>query len=161
MDLGPSLRKLRYPLTAPAETSVIMKSKDLIVKSSGHASRDNHSFSEPDLVRMRHLDLELQVLFDRRILRGVAVITLQKPFSGELALDTRDLIIESAEYSVNAAEFQRAYFELGKVSPGLGAPLVIQLPEPSLQVRIRYTTGENASGLQWLDPAQTTGKTQP
>jgi leukotriene-A4 hydrolase len=137
-----------------------MSIKDLIVKSPAFTSRDSHSFSEPDLVRVKHLDLELQVLFERRILKGVAVLTLDDRFSGRLMLDTRDLTIARVEYSHDFREFHQAFFELGDPT-GLGAPLIIHLPTRALWVRIHYATSENASGLQWLEPSQTTGKIQP
>ncbi|HYE73184.1 MAG TPA: M1 family metallopeptidase, partial [Blastocatellia bacterium] len=43
----------------------------------------------------------------------------------------------------------------------LGAPLTIQLSPDATRVRVDYETDQNASGLQWLDAAQTAGKKQP
>jgi aminopeptidase N len=113
---------------------------------------DVHSYSRPDEVRVRHIDLDLAIDFDRRVLEGTAALEFDGPASGELILDTRDLRIHGVE---NAAGF-----ELGEAHPFLGAPLRIRLNGPG-PVRVRYSTSPEASGLQWLEPAQTAGKVHP
>ena len=80
---------------------------------------DVHSWSRPDLVRVRHLDLDLDVSFDRKVLDGSVKIHFDRIEGEELILDTRDLAIHSVE---NAAGF-----ELGGADPVLGAPLRIRL----------------------------------
>ena len=111
---------------------------------------DIHSWSRPDLIRVRHLELDLDVSFDRRVLEGSVTLHLERLSGDELLLDTRDLRIHSVE---NAAGF-----ELGAADPVLGAPLRIQLLPDAAWVRVHYTTSTKASGLQWLDPPQTAGK---
>ena len=114
---------------------------------------DVHSWSRPDLVRARHLDLSLNADFTRRVLEGSATIHFDRFSSDELILDTRDLTIHSVE---NAASF-----ELGAADAVLGAPLKIRVAEPATWVRVHYSTSPSASGLQWLEPAQTAGKKHP
>ena len=114
---------------------------------------DIHSWSRPDLVRVRHLELDLDVRFDRRILEGSATLHLDRSSGSELVLDTRGLQIHSVE---NAASF-----ELGATDPVLGAPLKIQLLPGASWVRVHYATSPQASGLQWLEPPQTAGKLHP
>jgi leukotriene-A4 hydrolase len=113
---------------------------------------DVHSYSRPDQVRLRHLDLDLTVRFDRKVLEGAAVLHFDRIAGDELILDTRGLEIQGVE---NAAGF-----ELGEPHPFLGAPLRIRLNGPG-PVRVRYSTSPDASGLQWLEPAQTAGKAHP
>ena len=60
-----------------------------------------------------------------------------------------------------ATGFTPAQFTLGAADKVLGAPLTIQLPPQATRVHIEYETSPNASGLQWLDPAQTAGKKHP
>src|SRR5262245_17019215 len=62
------------------------------------AARDAHSYSNPEQVRVRHVDLVLDVLFDRKILRGSSTLTIEriKPDADSLILDTRDLKILKA-----------------------------------------------------------------
>jgi leukotriene-A4 hydrolase len=114
---------------------------------------DIHSWSQPERVRARHLDIDLDVRFDRRILEGSATVHFDRLAGDELVLDTRGLEIRSV---TPAAEFK-----LGEPHPVLGAPLRIRLLPKTTAVRIDYATSPGASGLQWLDPAQTAGKNHP
>src|SRR5438552_248579 len=123
--------------------------------------KDEYSYSVPDEVRVQHMDLDLEVLFNDRILRGAALLTLDAPFSGDLVLDTCDLIIDSVEFSQDKESFRSATFKLGGSDPIKGAPLSIFLPQRASAVRIRYQTSPDASGLQWLTPMQTAGKEYP
>ena len=114
---------------------------------------DIHSCSNPSQVRVRQLDLDLDVRFDRRILEGSCTLHYDAASSDELILDTRDLTIHSVE--------QAAGFELGAADPILGTPLKIRLQPGAHSVRVHYSTSPGASGLQWLDPPQTAGKRHP
>ena len=114
---------------------------------------DVHSWSRPDEVRVRHLDLDLDVRFDRKILEGSVTVDCERISSDQLVLDTRGLTIHAVEGA--------AAFELGAADAVLGAPLRIRLSPGSDRVRIRYATSPEASGLQWLDPPQTAGKQHP
>ncbi|MFN7947562.1 MAG: M1 family metallopeptidase [Blastocatellia bacterium] len=127
------------------------------------AARDVHSYSNPDQVRVRHVDLDLEVLFDRKALKGTSTLTLEHTAQGEhpLKLDTRDLKIFKAEASTDGTNFTPASFALGDADPILGAPLTVQIPANASKVRIEYESSPNASGVQWLEPAQTAGKKHP
>lgn len=128
------------------------------------AARDVHSFARPEHVRVRHVSLDLDVDFGRKRLSGTAMLTVERTSndrSQPLKLDSRGLQIEAVETSTDGKDFVPGRFELGKESQPLGAPLTIPLPEAAKLVRIRYATGPNASGLQWLEPVQTGGKKQP
>jgi len=114
---------------------------------------DIHSWSRPDLIRVRHLELDLDVRFDRRVLEGSVTLHVDRIAGSELVLDTRGLAIHSVE---NAAGY-----ELGPADPILGAPLKIQMLPDTSWVRVYYSTSPQASGLQWLDPPQTAGKVHP
>jgi leukotriene-A4 hydrolase len=114
---------------------------------------DVHSWSRPDRIRVSHLDLDLEVRFDRKRIEGAVTLRLDRTSEAELVLDTRDLEIHSVE---NAEGFM-----LGPPDPILGAPLTIALALGTSWVRIHYSTSPGASGLQWLDPEQTAGKRHP
>ncbi len=124
--------------------------------------RDVHSHSEPARIRVRHVDLDLDVRFDRRILEGSATLTFERldPAATHLVLDTRGLDVASAEAG-QGERFAPTPFALGAADPILGAPLSIALPAGAGRVRVRYATRPGASGLQWLSPAQTAGKKHP
>src|ERR1700693_5100854 len=61
--------------------------------------RDIHSYSNPEQVSVRDIDLDIEVLFDRKILKGSAALTLERREAGaaSLVLDTRDLHIDKVE----------------------------------------------------------------
>ena len=114
---------------------------------------DVHSFSQPDRIRVRHLELELDLHFDRKILDGAVTLRFEPTDEAELILDTRDLQVHSVENTSG--------FEVGPRDPILGSPLKIGLKKGCSWVQVRYSTTPGASGLQWLDPPQTAGKQQP
>lgn len=114
---------------------------------------DPHSYSNPAVSRLRHLELDLAVSFSERVLRGAATLTLE-PAGTTLILDTRDLQI----LKVNGSD---TGFTLGPRDPILGSALTITLPQGTRSVTIEYQTSPAASGLQWLDAAQTAGKKSP
>ena len=125
-------------------------------------AQDFHSYSNPSAVRVRHIDLNWNVLFPLKILKGSATLTIERTAPTEpLILDTRDLKIERVETSVNGRNYTVATFTVGMSDKILGAPLTIPLPARATRVLIYYSTSPGASGLQWLDPAQTAGKKDP
>jgi leukotriene-A4 hydrolase len=126
--------------------------------------QDFHSYSNPQDVRVRHIDLEWDVLFDQKILKGNAVLSVERVsqnMQAPLILDSRNLKIEKVETSTDGANYAPAAFTTGSVDKFLGAPLNIPLPEKATRVRIHYSTDPGASGVQWLDPSQTAGKKDP
>jgi aminopeptidase N len=134
---------------------------DAAAKTNG--ARDAHSYSNPEEVRVRHVDLNLEVLFDRKVLKGLSTLTIERTAgqADTLKLDTRDLRIAGVTASVDGTNFAPAQFTLGAADKILGAPLAIQLPPRATKVSIEYETSPNASGVQWLEPAQTAGKKYP
>lgn len=134
------------------------------MSSAEGVAKDFHSYSNPQEVRVRHLDLDLDVDFEKKILKGTAILSLerlsQRPDT-TLILDTRALDISKVEASMDGKSFKETEFTLGSADKVLGAPLTIKLPERSTLVRIHYATSPGASGLQWLAPLQTAGKKRP
>jgi leukotriene-A4 hydrolase len=131
---------------------------------SNAAGKDYHSYSNPEHIRVRHVDLDLDVSFTEKVLRGAATLNLDRianTGNGPLILDTRDLKIDKVETSRDDVHYRATRFELGKSDPILGAPLTVDVPSNATSVRIHYTTSPQASGLQWLTPAQTAGKLHP
>jgi leukotriene-A4 hydrolase len=134
----------------------------ITVGSSIVSAQDFHSYANPSAVRVRHLDLDWDVLFDQKILKGTALLTIERISRTEpLVLDTRELNIEKVETSSDGVHFSPGTFTLGSSDKILGAPLTIRLPARANRVLIHYSTSPRASGLQWLAPAQTAGKKEP
>lgn len=126
--------------------------------------KDVHSFSNPELVRVRRVDLDWTISFDQKTLQGAATLTIERAANAAnapLILDTRDLKIAKAEVSSDNKTFAATKFQLGANDKFLGAPLTIELPANAKFVRVSYSTSPTASGLQWLAPEQTAGKKQP
>jgi len=139
----------------------ILMTSDL---AAAELERDFHSFANPEHVRVRHVDLDLQVDFDKRIIKGEATLRIERTSADrrqDLVLDTRGLTIRSASSSAEGEEFLKADFTLGDHDPILGRALTIRLPEKVKAVRVQYETGPNSAALQWLTPSQTAGKKLP
>ncbi len=123
---------------------------------------DVHSYARPREVKVRHVALDWEILFQEKRIRGSATLTLERyDKRAPLILDTRDLNIQKVEISANGIRFRPTKFELGSTDKILGAPLKVELAPDTKFVRIFYQTSPQASGLQWLNPEQTAGKKQP
>jgi leukotriene-A4 hydrolase len=134
------------------------------VAAPSHATRDEHSYGNPEEIRVTHADLDWDVLFDRRILRGSATLSVARPSGGRatrLVLDTRALDVAKVEASRDGSRWVNAAFSLAPPDKILGSALTVTIPEDATRVRISYATRPEASGLQWLAPPQTAGKEDP
>lgn len=133
-------------------------------QSSTDSGKDPHSYSNPEQIKVRHVELDLRVSFEKKSLDGSATLTVERTaVSGDspLILDTQDLEITRVETAKGSDSFQPTPFTLGAPDKILGAPLTIQLPPAADRVRIHYSSSPTAAALQWLTPAQTAGKKHP
>jgi aminopeptidase N len=120
---------------------------------------DPHSFAEPDRVRSTHLDLSLNLDFDRKIAKGAVTHTLQRTDQqASFVVDTNGLTIHAVQDQ--KGEFL-SFEQPNAADEHLGKPLRIQLLPGSERVTIRYSTAPDAEAMQWLAPEQTDGKKQP
>lgn len=127
------------------------------------ARRDLHSYANPGDVRVTHVELDLQVRFDERRLRGSALLSFERARedADALVLDTRELTISAVESWSPAGGFDAATWSLAEADPLLGAALTVVLPPQATRARVTYETSPEASGLQWLTPEQTAGGEHP
>jgi leukotriene-A4 hydrolase len=125
--------------------------------------RDYHSYANTRDFRTDHLALDLAVDFTRRVLEGTVELQLQRlsATATELVLDTRDLDVAQVDTAAGQGAWAPTTFKLDARDPVLGSALHIAMPPAADRVRIRYATRPEASGLQWVTPAQTAGKKQP
>ena len=125
--------------------------------------RDVHSHAQPDKVVIRDIGLDLKVDFEAKQLQGRADLALEwiDPAARELVLDTRDLTIERVSGKGEDGRWFKLEHALGETDPHLGQKLTITLRRSYENVRIRYRTSPQASGLQWLEPSMTAGKRHP
>jgi leukotriene-A4 hydrolase len=144
----------------PASSS---RSSETPMNQPAESRKDPHSYSNPEQVRVKHISLDLDTDFAKKVFRGTATLDLERSsgYSGPLMLDTRALTIQKAESSSDGKTFADTRFELGTNDKIFGSPLKIELPANATTVRITYATSPEASGLLWLEPAQTAGKKHP
>jgi aminopeptidase N len=152
---------LAIPLVARINTKLGPKPSLTMLE---HAVRDPF-LCEPRRCSGAALDLEWEVLFDQKILKGTAVLSIERSRQNKQdAFDPRHQksnIATEVETSPDGARYTAATFTIGSADKFLGAPLTIQLPETVTHVRIKYSTDPAASGVQWLEPSQTAGKKDP
>ncbi|MGO3182359.1 MAG: M1 family metallopeptidase [Aequorivita sp.] len=120
--------------------------------------KDWHSQSNANQIHPEHLSLDIDVNFDKHQITGSATWDI-KPNEGikYAIFDTQQMTIDSVEY----ADGSPASFEMGKKDSILGSALKISLKPDTKKLKIFYTTGENATALQWMKPSQTFGKKAP
>ena len=120
-------------------------------------ARDVHSYAQPLVARVTHIDLDLTADFANQKMTGTAALDIAAaPGAKEVVLDSKGLVIKSVTDAKGAA----LPFTLGKTDPILGAPLTVQL-NGAKRIVIAYDSAPGGAALQWLTPAQTAGKAKP
>lgn len=173
MSVGGSLGKIAGSPNTPLERPMLRLLSLLPLLTLGACSllpptmpppvqRDPHSYADPTQFSTEHLALDLRIDFGKRVLEGVAELRLQRHdvAAQTLVLDTRDLDIVSVEAG-RGGRYAKTAWRLATRDPILGSALAISMPANTDRVRVRYTTRPDASGLQWLTPAQTADKKHP
>lgn len=123
-------------------------------------ARDPHSFANIDEVTMRHVYLNLQVDFSRKVLAGYVDLSLNTHSATTLVLDTKALAVKKTQRWQNGA-WTDVVFTLGTADDILGRALTIPILPNTQKVRVLYETTDASDGLNWAEPAQTFGKQQP
>ena len=124
-------------------------------------SHDAHSFSNTDKIRTKHLDLEIDVDFEKKTIYGVARHQMER-------LNDTDTAI----FDINGPEIQKVTlgkkgqeketdFIIGTMQEFLGQPLSVKIDKNTEYINIYYKTTENAGALDWMDPELTEGKEHP
>jgi leukotriene-A4 hydrolase len=149
--------------TTPSNTTASLKVDQStppteVATNAIQVGKDYHSFANPESIKVTHLNLDLTVDFDKKVLVGTAQLNLQRVNANatQLILDTRDLTINSVTAMGNEVNFY-----LASADSFLGAALTIDIPANVDSVQISYQTSPKASGVQWLTPEQTAGKKHP
>ncbi len=120
---------------------------------------DPHSYARPADVVVTHLDLDLQLDFDKKIINASARWKIQNNTKAEqVFFDTRGLDVLAI--TLDEDEFPTD-FSLGEEDKILGQSLKVAIKPTTKSVNIYYNTRPTAAALQWLTPQQTAGKKQP
>ena len=126
---------------------------------------DPNSYARADLVRTTHISWEAEVDFEKKILAGSVILSMEK-----VDTDLSSVILDGRNLTINKVWLlgrwqQQELYEYDYGSPtGYGEKLEIQLPsfpEQEFRIKISYATSSTAAALSWLTPAQTAGKKQP
>ena len=119
--------------------------------------KDYHTLSNGDSVIPDHLDLDIRVDMAKKQISGSALWTINNLYHlKELVLDTYDLAIDSV-----IVDGKKVPFTMGKPVKYLGTALHIPISSNSNLVMVYYSTGKDATALQWLAPQQTHDKKYP
>lgn len=128
---------------------------------TGPAPSDLYSHAIPADVRVRRMRLDLSIDFDRKVVSGTATHEIERAVkAAPLVLDVKGLKIGSVSVGDDRALAPATW----RVEPGsglLGDALIVELPPGADRVAVSYETTPDGTGLQWLSPAQTAGRTKP
>ncbi|ODP38270.1 M1 family metallopeptidase [Sphingomonas turrisvirgatae] len=120
-------------------------------------AKDVWTYARPAEARVTHVDLDLDVDFAAKVVRGTAILdVLAARGAKAIVLDTLDLEI----FGITDERGRALAYSLGKKDAELGSPLTIQL-NGARKIRIAYKSAPGARALQWLTPQQTAGKRHP
>lgn len=125
-------------------------------------ARDVHSYAQPLVARVTHVDLDLTADFAGQKMTGTATLDIAAaPDAKDVVLDSKGLVI----HGVTDDRGRALPWTLGKADPILGEPLTVTLPQApgngARRIVVRYDSAPGGAALQWLTPAQTAGKTKP
>ena len=149
------------PNSAP-ETSEKKKTVQKIIPAERFFTADQFTYANYQDVVVKHVDLDLDVSFERKKLDGAVTLDFERIKSNaqSLILDTKDLLIKAVALQTNDG-WAPANYTLAEADSVLGSAMHIDIGRDATQLRIIYETSPNAEGLQWLTPAQTAGKEKP
>ncbi|MEM6414689.1 MAG: M1 family metallopeptidase [Pseudomonadota bacterium] len=128
---------------------------------------DSFTYANYESVAVTHMDFDLLVDFDAKILSGSTILTLTKKNEAEkeLVLDINGLEISGVdvldEHPSAEPRWKPVGYFVGPSHEPMGAPLKVELPSGAQKVRIAYKTSPLAAGLQWLSPEQTSEDSGP
>lgn len=117
---------------------------------------DTHSYAKPNEAVAKHLQLDIDVNFDQKLISGTATYTIENYAGTEIIFDAKNLIIEKA-----TVDGKEVVFTLGANDAVLGQSLTIPIKDNSKKVAITYKTTDKTEALQFLNPQQTADKEFP
>jgi len=119
---------------------------------------DPHSYSEPNNCIVTHLNLDLNIDFNDKVLSGVASWNIDNK------RDATQIIFDSKKLNVTKVwldEGGDTKYSFGPDHEVFGQALTIDILPTTQVVHIEYSTHPDAEALMWLEPSQTQGKEHP
>jgi leukotriene-A4 hydrolase len=143
-------------LISCGDVSQTAKKTEHMSEDHDHQRLDLHSFADPHMAKVDHLDLNIDVNFDTRIISGVATYNVvANKDAKEIIFDVQDLEITNVK-----ANGKDVAFEI-KEGNDYGDALHAAIDGSCEKVAITYKTSPSAEAVQWLNPQQTSGKKHP
>ncbi len=122
---------------------------------------DYHSYSQPQNAKTKHLDLHLNIDFDKKQLTGFARWKIENNQANQIIFDARDLQIAKVTTGEEGNE-KETKFELTSSVENVGSALKVQIQPTDKVVTIYYsTTPEKDAALDWIDAELTADKKLP
>eukprot|EP00730_Choanoeca_flexa_P014807 TRINITY_DN6608_c0_g1_i1.p1 TRINITY_DN6608_c0_g1~~TRINITY_DN6608_c0_g1_i1.p1 ORF type:complete len:624 (+),score=155.98 TRINITY_DN6608_c0_g1_i1:60-1874(+) len=110
--------------------------------------------------KVTHMDIVWQADFDTKQLSGTVTHSIERCVDGatQIVLDSKVGSIEAITLKADGSSLD---FKLEKRT--LTTAVTVELPSSpaDAEIIIKYSTSADASGIQWLSPSQTSGKTHP
>ncbi|MCC7027883.1 MAG: M1 family metallopeptidase [Saprospiraceae bacterium] len=122
---------------------------------------DPHSFSQPEIAKTTHLELDVICDFEKKQIIGTATYTIERTTGEEIILDLNGPVIESISLDSESGKKENAEFSIGPLDSILGYPLIIKLKQDTRKIIINYHTTDAAKALQWMTPSMTFSKKFP
>lgn len=126
------------------------------------APEDKSSYSNPNMISVKHIDWNVEVDFENHIIHGSATYELdyKNSHARVLRMDTSHLNIFKVVSEFNE-HLPHTLHQREKKRPHLGQQLSITLPNHLDKVTVHYQTTTKSSAVQWLPPEQTAGRKYP
>ncbi len=138
-------------LIASCSTSQKEEMKETIAYAN-----DTHSYAKPNEAVAKHLQLDIIVDFDEKIITGTATYTIESTNASEIVFDAKNIDIQKT-----TVDGKEVTFTLGANDLVLGQSLSIPIEKNSKEVAITYKTTDKTEALQFLNPQQTADKEHP
>ncbi|MFK4872733.1 M1 family metallopeptidase [Novosphingobium sp. ZW T3_23] len=123
-------------------------------------AKDVWTHAEPQVARVTHVALDLDVDFGAKTLAGSATLDiLAAPDAARIVLDVNDLDVSAVTDAAGKA-LKWSVGPKDTANADIGSALTVELAGAS-KIRIVYRAKPGATALQWLPPEMTFGKKKP
>jgi leukotriene-A4 hydrolase len=124
---------------------------------TGEDAKDPWTFAQPEVARVTHVALDLELDFGTKRVGGTATLDIQAaPGADAVVLDSQGLQIAS----ITDEAGKPLPFTVGETVEGKGEAVTVKIGQ-ARRIRIAYTAAPDAEALQWLAPEQTAGGEHP
>ncbi|XP_024893072.1 leukotriene A-4 hydrolase-like [Temnothorax curvispinosus] len=119
-------------------------------------NNDPYSCALPELARVTHTHLELNVDFEHKVLKGKAILTIMKEWS-----DAQTVFLDSCNLDIKkVTDYNTGSPLCYDIGPNCSRGSIFKIKLPKIKhvkckIEIEYQTSEHSRALIWLTPEQT------